>query len=187
MADQQLAAIERFLAARATVAEVAQAAERSREMRMDAARALEVTRRQHDALVARSHAQLRASGDLLHQRAPRRAVLVHRSEWFLAKVSALLAVSGVEVVAQLENGADAIGAAVAEQPDLVLVEDTLAIVPGEQVVRAVRGYCPGTLVVAQVAYGDSVAAMLDAGAATVFTRQVPPADVVRDLLELVAV
>ena len=187
VAAQQLQAITDFTVAQRLVQDAGAAAAGSREMRMDNARALEVLRREHEALVARAHEQLRASGGLLHATAARRVVLAHRNAWFLDKVSGVLEADGWEVAARVENGADAVGVAVAEQPELLLVEDTLAMVPGEQVVREVRQYCPHTTVAAQVAYGDRVGAMLDAGASEVFTRKVPPVEVAARLLELVAV
>lgn len=186
LAAQQLRAIARFNEACRTAEVAAAAISRSREMRMDAARSLEVLRREHDAMVGRAHEQLRVTGDLLHGTASRRVLLAHRNAWFLGKVARALQVRGLLVVAQVDNGADAVGLAVAEQPDLLLVEDTLAMVPGEQVVREVRRYCPETLVVAQVAHGDRVGLLLDAGAATVYFRTVPPLDVAAGLLELLA-
>jgi DNA-binding NarL/FixJ family response regulator len=153
-------------------------------MRMDVSRSLEVLRREHDAVVRRSHDQLRVAGALLSAAADRRVVIAHRNAWFVGKVVRALQDHGLVVVAQVDNGADAVGIAVAEQPDLLVVEDTLAMVPGEQVVRDVRSYCPETLVAAQVAYGDRVGPFLHAGAAAVFTRRVPPLDAVRSMLEL---
>ncbi len=184
LAAQQLQAIARFNAARRMAESAAAAAARSREMRMDVTRSLEVLRREHDAVVRRAHEQLRVTGALLRGTPERRVVIAHRNEWFVGKVTRVLRDSGVLVVAQVDNGADAVGIAVAEQPDLLVVEDTLAMVPGEQVVREVRSYCPQTAVAAQVAYGDRVRALLQAGAGTVFTRQVPPLDAVRGMLDL---
>ena len=183
LADQQLRAIARFNTARRTAEAAAAAVARSREMRMDAARSLEVLRREHDAVVRRAHEQLRVTGNLLRG-AERRVVLAHRNEWFLGKVALSLQDRGFLVVARLDNGADAVGLAAAGQPDLVLVEDTLAMVPGEQVVREVRRFCPETRVVAQVAYGDRVALLLEAGASAVFTRTVPPLAVAQGMVEL---
>lgn len=185
LAAQQLHAVERFNRARRSREEAVSAAARSREMRMDAARSLEVLRRQHDAVVSRAHDQLVASGHLLHTVARRRAVLAHRNDWFLRTVSSALEASGVHVVACTDNGADAVGIIVAEQPDLVLAEDTLSMLPGAAVVREVRHYAPTTVVTAQVAHGDRVGELLDAGAHSVFTRRVPPADVGLSLLRLV--
>ena len=184
LAAQQLRAITRFNNARRMAEQAAAAVARSRELRMDVTRSLEVLRREHDAVVARAHEQLRVTGSLLRGTPERRVVIAHRNEWFAGKVAHALHDRGLLVVAQVENGADAVGIAVAEQPDLLLVEDTLAMVPGEQVVRDVRAYCPHTAVAAQVAYGDRVGALMEAGAGTVFTRRVPPLEAVRSMLAL---
>lgn len=171
LAAQQLRAIDRFHAARL-------AAEGS-----DGPERLEVVRREHAALVARAHAQLRATGDLLAEQVPCRAVLAHRSPWFAEAVAEVLRDGGIEVLAGLDDGADLVGTAVAEQPDLVLIDEDLG---AERLVREVREYCPSTLVAAQVSGGARVGALLDAGAATVFTRQVPPAEVGLRLRELLS-
>jgi hypothetical protein len=184
LAAQQLQAIRRFNDARHTAEAATASVARSREMRMDVTRSLEVLRREHDAVVRRAHEQLCLTGALLRGTPERRVVIAHRNEWFVGKVAHALQDQGVLVVAQVDNGADAVGIAVAEQPDLLMVEDTLAMVPGEQVVRDVRSYCPDTLVAAQVANGDRVGPLLHAGAAAVFTRQVPPLDAVRSMLAL---
>jgi CheY-like chemotaxis protein len=167
--------------------EAAAAAARSRELRMDAARSLDVLRRQHEALVSRADAQLRASGQLLHTTAERRVVMAHRNDWLVGKVVRALEDRGVQVVASTDNGADAVGMVVAEQPDLVLVEDTLAMLPGVEVIREIRRYSPGTVVLAQAAHGDRVGELLDAGATTVLTRAIPPQEVTRSVLRLVGV
>jgi CheY-like chemotaxis protein len=184
LAGQQLKAIAAFTAAHRMALEADAAAARSREMRVDSARAMEVLRRQHAALVARTHEQLRLSGDVLRSTCERRVILAHRNAWFVAKISSALEANGWQVVTRTDNGADAVGAAVAEQPELLLVEDALVQLPGEQVVRDVLQYSPQTLVTAQVAYSDGVGRLLDAGACEVFTRKVPPADVAARLLEL---
>lgn len=186
LAAEQLRAIARFNEARHMAEQAAAAAARSREMRMDSARSMEVLRREHDALISRAHEQLRVTGNRLRGTSEPRVVLAHRNAWFLDKVARDLQDHGLRVVACLDNGADTVGLAVAEQPDLLLVEDTLAMVPGEQVVREVRRFCPRTVVAAQVAHGDRVGLLLEAGAATVFHRQVPPLEVARGLLGLLA-
>ena len=184
LAAQQLRAITRFNDARRMAEAAAAAVARSREMRMDVTRSLEVLRREHDAVVRRSHEQLRLSGTLLRGTPERRVLIAHRNEWFVGKVARALQDHGLLVVAHVDNGADAVGIAVAEQPDLVVVEDTLAMVPGEQVVREVRSYCPDAVVAAQAAYGDRVDALLHAGASAVFTRGVPPLEVALSMIEL---
>lgn len=184
LAARQLRAIDRFHDARHTAECAAAAVARSREMRMDAARRLEVLRREHDALVRRAHEHLRGTGALLQAVAERRVVIAHRSAWFVGKVTDALQDRGLRVVATVDNGADAVGIAVVEQPDLLLVEDTLAMVPGEQVVREVVDLCPETVIAAQVAHGDRVGPLLEAGAISVFTRQVPPLEAVTGVMQL---
>jgi CheY-like chemotaxis protein len=187
LAEQQLHAVARFHRARHMREEAAAAAARSRELRMDAARSMDVLRRQHQAVVAHAHEQLRASGQLLCTTAERRVVVAHRNEWLVGKVVRGLEERGVQVVARTDNGADAVGLVVAEQPDLVLVEDTLAMLPGVDVIREVRRFSPETVVVAQAAHGDRVGQLLDAGATTVFTRSIPPQELTRSVLRLVGV
>jgi CheY-like chemotaxis protein len=164
--------------------EASAVAARSRGLRMDVARSIEVLRRQHDAVVARAEEQLRASG-LLRTRAERRVVLAHRNDWLVRKLEETLETRGMHVVARTDNGADAVGMVVAEQPDLLLVEDTLAMLAGLEVIREVRRFSPATVVVAQAASGDRVGQLLDVGARTVFTRQIPPDGVARSMLQLV--
>lgn len=153
----------------------------SREQRLDAARRLDVLRQQHRGMIARADSHLRDSARLLDGCSARRALLVHRNVWYLDKLTAALEERHVHVVARLDNGADAVGAAVAEQADLMLVEDTLPMLPGVDVVREVLAWAPDTIVAAQVAYDDGIGAMLKVGARAVFTRRVPPAQVAEGL------
>ena len=183
---QQLRAIDSFTRARRAREAAAQATARTREMRLDASRQLEVLRRQHEALVTRSTEQLRASGQLLAATAEPRIVLAHRSEWFLRQVAECVEEHGVRVVARLDNGADVVGVLVAEQPDLVLVEDALAMARGDVVVREARAWSASTLVGVQAAGEDRFGSLLDAGAAAVFSRRTPPRDVATSMLALLA-
>ncbi|MCW2778968.1 MAG: hypothetical protein JWN17_2693 [Frankiales bacterium] len=187
LARRQLEAVEAYNASRRQSEEALAATVRSREMRMDSARRLEVLRREHDALVQRSHEQLALTGGLLRSAGSPRVVVAHRNAWFVDRVSSGLADRGLQVVARVDNGAETVGLVVAEQPDLLLVEDTLAMVPGEQVVARLRTLCPDLLIAAHVAHGDQVDLFLRAGAAGVFTRRVPPADVAASIVDLLGV
>ncbi|MCW2616334.1 MAG: liaR [Frankiales bacterium] len=158
----------------------------TREMRLDAARRLDARRREQAAVLARAAEHLSASGQVLASRVPLRAVLAHRNTWLRDRVAAGLRAAGVEVVGEFEDGADAAGTVVVEQPDIVLVEDRLPTVPGLEVVRRVRLYSPNTLVGAQVMDGDGVGDALDAGAQAVFTRRTPPGDIAKELLRCLA-
>ncbi len=184
LARQQLAAIDRWHEARRATRSAAQHTAASREARMDLTRRLDVIRAEHRAIVQRTDAQLRSSVELLQRSTSRRAIVVHRNSWFMEKVAADLDLRGIHVVAMLTNGAEAVGAVVAEQPDLLLVEDSLPMMSGEDVVREVRGFAPLTRIGAQVAYDHRIAAMLEAGAHSAYTRRVPPADVAAALAGL---
>jgi CheY-like chemotaxis protein len=186
LARHQLAAIDRWHAVRRASQTAAEHAATSREARMDLARRLAVIRAEHKAIIDRTDAQLRTSDELLQRAAPRRAIVVHRNSWFADRLAADLALRSISVVARLSNGAEAVGAVVAEQPDLLLVEDSLPMMSGEDVVREVRAFAPLTRVGAQVAYDDRIAAMLEAGAHSAYTRRVPPADVAAALSGLLA-
>lgn len=186
LARQQLAAIDSWHDARRATQEAAQHTTASREARMDLARRLDVVRAEHRALVERTDVQLRSSAELLQRTTTRRAIVVHRSSWFMDKVAADLRERRIEVVAMLTNGAEAVGAVVAEQPDLLLVEDSLPMMSGEDVVREVRAFAPLTGIGAQVAYDNRIAALLEAGAHSACTRRVPPADVAAALAGLLA-
>lgn len=153
----------------------------SREVRLDLARRRDVLDRQRHALLDRTALQLRHSDQLLHAAVAPRAVLVHRNAWFTGKVADGLAAHGVDVLACVENGADAVGIVVAEQPDLVLVEDKLPMLSGLDVVRAVRRYAPAALVAVQVEQDWQIGPFLDAGVTTAYTRRVPPADIAAEL------
>ena len=185
LARQQLEGIDRWHDARRAAQRAAEQSAASREARMDLARRMDVIRAEHRAIVERTDAHLRSSVELLQRTAPRRAIVVHRNGWFTEKVCADLESRSIVVVATLSNGAEAVGAVVAEQPDLLLVEESLPMLTGEDVVREVRRFAPLTRIGAQVAHDDRIARMLEAGADSAYTRRVPPADVVQDLCGLV--
>lgn len=172
---EQLGAIEAWTRAHAAAAHVP--AGLSREDRLDLARRGDAVARQRQAMLDRTAAQLRDSGDLLRPAATTRAVLAHRNAWFRTAVATGLRDAGVDVVADLVNGADAVGVVVAEQPDVLLVEDRLPMVCGLELCRAVATWAPRTLLAVQVADEWQIGPLLDAGATTVFTRRTPPADV----------
>ncbi len=156
----------------------------TREMRLDAQRRLQALRRANQALLARTDGTGRETRRVVGGAAPR-AIVVHRQDWVRGRVSAELQACGVEVVAQLEDGADALGVVVADQPDLALVEDALPSIPGLEVVRQARRLAPHTLLAAQVGYHDDIALMLEAGASAAFARRVPPVEVAAGLARLV--
>ena len=149
-------------------------ADASREARMAARRRLDALKRAQAALVARSEQTAAASRDALARRPQARAVVVHRSEWLRDKLTLGLADGGVAVVAAVDDGADGLGITIAEQPDLVVVEDRLPSMTGLELVRQVRQFAPHSVVAAHIEDSSGVTNMLEAGALAVFTRRVPP-------------
>jgi CheY-like chemotaxis protein len=181
---QQVLGLNAWHATRRVREEAASVSATSRDMRLELARRLDVLRRTHEAVLERTAQQLRESTRLLRTEVPCRAVIAHRNDWFRGKLAAGLADQRIAVVAQVDNGADAVGVTVAEQPDLLFVEDSLPMIVGEEVIREVRRLAPVTIAAAQVGYEERLPALLDAGAAAVFRRHVPPAEVSADLGQL---
>lgn len=153
----------------------------SREAEVDAAHQCAALDQAQLALVRRLHEVLAADPRPLTADSGSRAILAHRQDWFVRSTSAALAELGVTVVAALDNGADAVGAVVAEQPDLLLVEESLPMMTGRQVVAETVRFAPATMLVVQVGHADRIGALLEAGVRTAVTRQVPPADVARQM------
>lgn len=159
----------------------------SGEARLNLFRRAEAVDRQRNALVDWTAQQLRESAVPLCSLSARRAVIVHRSDWFKDKISSGLQAGGIEVVARLENGADAIGVVVAEQPDVLLIEDRLPMVSGLLVTQAARQYAPRTMVIVQVAADWEIGPFLDAGATTAYSRRTSPIEIAAQLSTLVAI
>ncbi|MEX2292062.1 MAG: response regulator [Mycobacteriales bacterium] len=176
----QLQAIDGWNRGRRAAEAAADSEVLTRERRLDVSRRNQARRREHEAVLARAAEQLRTSGGLLG-RVELRAVLAHRNEWLRTKVASRLAVRGIAVVGEFDDGADAAGTIVVEQPDLVLVEDRLPTLSGLEVLSRVRSFSPRTVVGAQVLEGEGIQQLVDAGAQAVFTRRNPPAEIA-DLL-----
>lgn len=185
LVQRQLEAVDRWNVARRASEEATSTLTRTREARLDRDRLLGVVRREHEAIVARTQQQLETGAVRISGDGCPRAVVAHRNTWFAGKVCDVLEEQGVQVVARLENGADAVGTCIAEQPDLLLVEDSLPMLSGAQVVRKVTTWSPDTVAAAHVGHDAAVAALLEAGARTAWTRRVPPADVGLQLSRLV--
>lgn len=178
----QVQAIDAWSRAHELSETAARAVGMSREMRLDLNRRLDARRREQAAIVARADAQLRTTGDVLHAAMRLRAVIAHPNPWMTQKIADLLEDRKVRVVGTFENGADAAGTIVAEQPDLVIVEDRLSTMTGVDVVRETRDYSPSSVVGAHTLDSTGVEALVDAGAHAVFTRRIPPGDIVDQLL-----
>lgn len=149
------------------------------------------SREQHQDLRYRA-AALRAEAAALREHClhgehlPRRprAVLVHRNDWMIGKLAHGLTDRGVHVAATATDGAVGCGLAIAEAPDLLVLEAGLPTMTGEEVARRVRHCSPTTVVTSQVASDEQASALLEAGAVAAWLRRVPPADLVKDLCAL---
>lgn len=179
----QLAAIDAWNKARRASDAAAESVSLTREMRLDLNRRMEARRREQQALLARADAQLRESGGVLSGRVAPRALVAHRNSWLRDNVAQRLELRGVTIVGMFDDGAEAVGTAVAEQPDLVLVEDRLPTLSGLEVVRRVRRFAPDAIVAAQCLDAEGVRELVEAGAQAVFTRRIPPLDIADQLVD----
>ena len=182
----QLAAIDAWNRARRASEAAAEAVSLTREMRLDLSRRMEARRREQQALVARADEQMRQSGRLSADPVATRALIAHRNGWLRDNVAKQLQARGVEVVGMFEDGADAAGTVVVEQPDLVLVEDRLPTLSGIELVRRVRTFAPLAVVGAQCLDSSAVRELTEAGAQAVFTRSIPPTEIADQLLACLA-
>ena len=185
LVQAQLLGIQRWHAARLATEQAAQARGLSREQRLDATRRISVRQREHEAIVARAALALELAGRPSPV-VPARAVVAHRHPWTRERLAHELVAQGVEVLAVVDNGADAVGICVAEQPALLVVDEPLMMASGSEAVTEVRELCPHTVRAGYV--GDELLAerLRRAGAVAVRTRQVPPAEVAAELAELLA-
>lgn len=157
---RQVAAIDAWIAARRRREQALDVPGMSRDDRMDVAREVEVLRRTHDAIRGRCVLALDPDAGPRGRPGPT-AVLAHRHTWFVDRLARLLGEQGVTVLVCTDNGAEALGAVVAEQPDLLLVGERLAMLSGCALLIRTRVYSPTTLRAAQAADGAQQAALHD--------------------------
>lgn len=179
---RQVAAIDAWIAARRARELALQDPGLNRDQRLDVAREIEALRRAHDAIKGRCARGLGAEPEPMSQPGPT-AVIAHRHTWFGDKLASLLGEHGVTVLVCTDNGAEALGAVVAEQPDIVLVGDRLAMMSGSALLAGARLYAPGTLRAAQ-ASGPDGADELRSAADSIFLRHHGPAFVADSLVAL---
>lgn len=156
-----------------------------REVRLDAVRELEAVSRAHRALIEYLGQELAGGSPRFAESPAPRAIVAHRQLWFARTLRIALSELGVRVVATCDNGADAVGVVVAEQPELLLVEECLPGMSGRQVIDEALQFAHATVPVVQVTHSSRIADFLAAGARAVLTRQVPPADVARQMLAVI--
>ncbi|MCU1601342.1 MAG: hypothetical protein JWO22_2051 [Frankiales bacterium] len=115
-----------------------------------------------------------------------RVVVAHRFDWFSDKVAASLRELGLVVTSRLNDGAEALGAAIAEQPDLLVLQDVMVRLPSETVLTEVRRFAPRTVVAVQAEGADRARELRARGAHAPFARNLAPADVACYLADLLA-
>lgn len=177
---RQVRAIESFTAARRDRERALLTGPLTRDQRMDVDRELDALRRTHDTIRGRCAAGLADGLDPF--RSGTTAVIAHRHAWFSEKVAASLVGCGVTVLLCTDNGAEAIGAVVADQPDLLLVGERLAMRSGPAVLAEAVACAPATLRGLHV--GGQERPDLARGADAVFPRHYPPGVVADALLAL---
>ena len=143
-----------------------------REARVDHRWRVDVLRREHCAIVARSDAHLRSSGQLVAHDRPR-AVVVHRHTWAASALASALEGLGVDVVTTLDNGADAVGAVVVEQPEILVLSEVLPMLSSCEVVREVRALAPATVGAVLLEHLSRRDELLRAGARLTLSHSTP--------------
>jgi CheY-like chemotaxis protein len=121
----------------------------------------------------RSDRAIRASTDALppiggdRERVPLRVILVDDDDRFRAMARRTLESDGVDVVAEVGNGAGALAAVLKWRPDLVLLDIGLPDIDGLEVARRLQAEAAGSAVIListrDGEYGCRVAAGLAAG------------------------
>ena len=179
---RQAGAIDAWLAARREREQALHSRSMNRDERMELGREVEALRRTHEAIKERCSLGLNADLDALASPGIT-AVLAHRHTWFVDKLALFLGGRGVTVLVSTDNGAEALGAVVAEQPDIVLVGGCLAMMHGRALLVECRLYAPGALLAAQAA-DPQEGETLRAAADSLFLRHHPPAVVADALVAL---
>jgi CheY-like chemotaxis protein len=177
--QERSAALEAFARARSAPVQVEAGNGAAHEARAERERREAVRLREQQALTARAEAHR-------GQQAPRRprAIVVHRAAWTRDALCRSLQQAGVDVVDVHEDGAAGLGSIVAEQPDLVVVQQQLPWKDGLEVVREVRSFAPRTRVAVHLDQPQAEDEARGAGAHAVFPRSTRPVDMVPALVEL---
>lgn len=178
--EERRAALQEFTEARRAPIEVEAGHGAAREARMEQERREAVRAREQESLRVRAG----AAGDLLPGRP--RAVVLHRAPWVRDALCRELERAGVAVVEMHEDGAAGLGSVIAEQPDLVVVQEQLPWKDGLEVVREVRRFAPSARIAVHLDRPAAEQAAREAGADAVFPRATRPSDMVGDLAALVS-
>ena len=146
-------------------------------------RQLDVSRRAQAAIHERTAQELVSGRGAMTAASDRTAVVAHRQPWFVEQMCRALLDRGVLVVACTDNAADALGAVVAEQPDIVLVGHRLAMMTGPDLLTQTRWYAAAALCAAQVP-DDDLPFPWHGSADAIFVTDDQPVDIADTLLRL---
>ncbi len=165
---RQVQGIDSWNASRRTREEILLRSAGSREARGDAARDLHVWRRAHQALLDRSASELdRDPAPMLTP--TRTAVLAHSQPGYADMIRGCLDGLGIHVLFCSDNGPDALGVLIVEQPSVLFVSDSLQMMTGQDLLREAARFCPET-VLAACTVPSRAEATFSAGAHAVFMR-----------------
>ena len=181
---RQVRAIEAWTAAMAQRERLVAGMSMSREERVDAARRLAVLRRVHEAVIDRTRKALAADVTPMTSAGPVTAVLAHRHAWTLDRLAAALRERGVEILLCTDSGAEALGAVVAEQPDVLFTGERLLMLSGRELLSEAGLFAPFTLLAVQAADVAAERDLLGAEAQVVVPHRRQAAEVA-DLLAAV--
>ena len=112
-----------------------------------------------------------------------RVCLVDDHPTFRAGLRALLEASGIEVAGEAANGSDALACALAEQPDVVLMDLSMPEVDGVAATRQFRRELPEVPVVVLTSFSDRarIVDALDAGAIGYLLKDADPDELIRGI------
>jgi CheY-like chemotaxis protein len=179
--SEQLKAIDAWNKSRVLLARALASNAESREQHLEADRRLGALRREQDALIARATEQVTLGYQMLRVSTPR-IVVAHRQAWFRDRLLTRFEEQAIEVLASVEDGAEAVAVSICDQPDLLIVEELLPSISGLEVLKRVHLFCPKTKVAVQMVTSGSVVPVLQAGATLVASRRIPPVTLADELL-----
>lgn len=144
----------------------------------------DVLARVQKALQEHTRSSLLSTGWPMPASPPVTAVIADGDDWFAARLSEQLAAREVTVVAVTNDGEEALGVLIAEQPDLLVAADSLSMLAGAELLGQAAVFAPSTLRAAHVSRCAGGPAVLDAGPHASFPLGTAPHHVVEALSAL---